>query len=322
MFIHFGMSTYDGQELSLGDQPSTRYHPTNLDVDQWVCVARDAGMEYAVLTAKHVSGHCLWPSAHTDYHVGTSANTTDVVAAFVKACEKRGILPGLYYCSWDNHHLMGSQTPTFIAQEHAWTSVAYREFQLQQVHELLTNYGPLVEMWIDIPQVLGAEGRQRQYDQIATMQPDALVAMNHSFGDGSQLNYATTWPTDVMTIERWLPNSNGGYNPWHKIGHRSRLVGDEPVKTRREPEEMLDYYLPGEVCDPIGYDWFFRQEDRLRSVEELLGMRLVARERRTNFLLNVPPNKSGVIPAESVSHLMRLRRAMDRLPALVAADRD
>jgi len=93
MFIHFGMSTFDGDELSKGDKPSTFYAPDKLDVDQWVSIARDAGMKYAVLTAKHVAGHCLWPTKHTDYQIGTSGNKTDVVGAFVEACRKRGVLP-------------------------------------------------------------------------------------------------------------------------------------------------------------------------------------------------------------------------------------
>lgn len=147
MYIHFGMSTFDGDELSRGDRPSTHYCPTKLDVDQWVSVARDAGMKYAILTAKHVSGHCLWPSKHTDYHVGTSSDTTNVVEEFVKACEKRGILPGLYYCSWDNHHTFGSISPTFTHWEGAFTTSEYRDFQMAQVEELLTQFGPVVEMW-------------------------------------------------------------------------------------------------------------------------------------------------------------------------------
>src|SRR5438552_14950198 len=87
MLIHFGMSTFDGNEISEGDKPSSFYAPDKLDVDQWISVARDAGMKYAVLTAKHVSGHCLWPSALTEYDVATSSNKTDVVDAFVKACQ-------------------------------------------------------------------------------------------------------------------------------------------------------------------------------------------------------------------------------------------
>ncbi len=101
MFLHFGMSTFDGQELSLRDQPAVAYHPDKLDVDQWIGIARDAGMKYAVLTAKQVSALCLWLSKHTDYQVDSSDNTTDVAEVFVTSCEKRGILPWLYYCSWD-----------------------------------------------------------------------------------------------------------------------------------------------------------------------------------------------------------------------------
>ena len=72
MFIHFGMSTFLDEELPDGRSPASVYAPDRLDVDQWVQVARDAGMSYAVLTAKHVAGHCLWPSSQTDYHVGRS----------------------------------------------------------------------------------------------------------------------------------------------------------------------------------------------------------------------------------------------------------
>jgi len=158
MFIHFGMSTYDGQEFSKGDEPSTLYAPDRLDVDQWIRVARDAGMRYAVLTTKHVAGHCLWPTKHTDYNVTTSGNKTDVVEAFVKACEKYGVKPGFYYCSWDNHHRFDPATEqTMEAWYGALATAAYREFQLAQVEELLTQYGPIVEVWIDIPRRLGAE---------------------------------------------------------------------------------------------------------------------------------------------------------------------
>src|SRR3954469_14978772 len=131
MFIPLGMSTFVGQELPSGKDPSSLYAPDKLDVDQWVQVARDAGMKYAVLTAKHVAGHCLWPSKHTDYDVETSGNKSDVVGEFVKACEKRGLMAGLYYCSWDNHHRFGSKTPSDVAFHAATTTQEYRDFQLK-----------------------------------------------------------------------------------------------------------------------------------------------------------------------------------------------
>jgi alpha-L-fucosidase len=294
MFIHFGMSTFVGQELPSGREASTTYAPDKLDVDQWIQVARDAGMTYAVLTTKHVSGHCLWPSKQTDYHVGTSGNKTDVVAAFVRACEKHGVMPGFYYCSWDNHHPFGSQTPSMVPFEKATTTQEYRDFQLRQVEELLTQYGKIGEVWIDIPGVLGAPGRRSQYEQIAKLQPEAVIMLNQGFGDGTKIRTDYAWPTDLCAIERWLPSSHRGYQPWHQI-------------------EARDYYVPGEVCDPIGYEWFHVEGDDPRRDEELLGMRLICMSRRANLLLDVPPDKSGRIPAKRVEALVRLRKNVERL---------
>jgi alpha-L-fucosidase len=306
MFIHFGMSTYDGDELSKGNQPSTLYNPAHLDVDQWVGVARDAGMKYAVLTTKHVAGHCLWPTRLNDYNVSTSGNKTDVVAAFVKACEKRGVLPGFYYCSWDNHNRFGSLTwsdtgalakagPAEGAKmPEPYVTRQYEDFQMGQIEELLGGYGKIAEVWIDIPMALTRDYRNRLYARIAQLQPETVIMMNHGFGDGSNLNTTQVWPTDLIAIERWLPNSQYGHRPWRTV-------------------EGKRYYLPGEVCDPIGKEWFYVETDQPRSDAELLGMYLVCRSRGTNLLLDVPPNRDGVIPARFVDALARLRKNIDKL---------
>ena len=309
MFIHFGMSTFDGQELSHGDQPSTCYAPNELDVDQWVSVARDAGMKYVVLTTKHVAGHALWPSRHTDYHVGTSGNPTNVVDKFVTACQRRGVLPGFYYCSWDNHHRFGGVTPSDIralppeqqAQGgrhmiyyQAYATPQYWDFQLAQLEELLTGYGPVAEVWIDIPGLLPRGIRTEHYRQIAHWQPGAVIMMNHGVGDGSKLEVEYAWPTDLIAIERFLPNSHTGHVKWRVIEGRR-------------------YYVPGEVCDPIGREWFYVDDDPPRSDAELLGMYLVSRSRGTNLLLDVGPDRRGLIPPRFVDALMRLRQNLDRL---------
>lgn len=294
MFVHFGMSTFDGDELSKGDKPSTFYNPDKLDVDQWIGVARDAGMKYAVMTAKHVSGHCLWPSRHTDYHVGTSGNRTDVVEAFVKACEKHGLMPGLYYCSWDNHHLLGSLTPSHHGGKHAYTTRRYQEFQTAQLEELLTQYGKIGEVWIDIPHVLPRGYRHELYDHIARWQPETVILMNHGIGDGSKFDVSNVWPTDVISIERFLPNSHTKHEPWREI-------------------EWKKYYITGEVCDPIGKEWFHVKNDQPRSDAELLGMHLVTRSRGANLLLDVGPDLHGLIPRRCVEALMRLRKNLDLL---------
>jgi alpha-L-fucosidase len=294
MFIHFGMSTFDGEELSKGDKPSTLYAPQNVDTDQWIRTARDAGMKYAVLTTKHVSGHCLWPSKYTDYNVSTSGNKTNVVQEFVSSCNKYGIMPGFYYCSWDNHHIMGSGTPSYVAWSDAYTSEKYREFMWNQMEELLSQFGKIGEVWIDIPGVLPRDYRQKLYNQMAKWQPESVIVMNHGMSDGSEFKINYAWPSDVVTIERFLPNSQTKH-----------------VKLRMI--EGKEYYLPGEVNDPIGKEWFFKDGDVPRSDAELLGMYLVARSRGTNLLLNVPPDKSGVIPKMHVDALMKLRKNIELL---------
>ena len=292
MFIHFGMSTFDGDELSKGDKPSTFYAPDQLDVEQWIVTAAEAGMKYAVLTAKHVSGHCLWPTKLTDYHVGTSGNKTDVVGKFVKACRKHGIMPGLYYCTWDNHNTFGSITPTFATKgEKSALTDEYRDWMYAQLEELLTSYGAIGEVWIDIPWLLGSEFRKKLYNRIAELQPSALIVMNHGISDGAVLNADAVWPTDVVTIERSLPSSRVGHIRWRKI------LG-------------TNYYLPGEVNDPIGYEWFYVDSDPLRSVEELAGMYMISRARHANFLLDVPPDRHGLIPQKSVNTLKLLGKRL------------
>jgi len=293
MFIHFGMSTFDDDEYSKGDKPAGFYNPVNLDVNQWIGVARDAGMKYAVLTAKHVAGHCLWPTRHTNYHTGNSGNKTDVVETFVKACNQRGVLPGLYYCSWDNHNLFGSGTPTNLTWATAYTTSEYRDFQWKQLEELLTQYGPIAEVWIDIPHFLPRDYRQKLYNQIAIWQPQAIILYNHGLADGNELRVNVAWPTDVLTIERNVPVSKFPDLRWREI-------------------EKEKYYIPGEVVDTIGNEWFYKKTDEPRTDAELLGIYLLCRSRKANLLLNVPPDKTGLISKKYIDALIRLNRNIEK----------
>ncbi|MEK6570216.1 MAG: alpha-L-fucosidase, partial [Bacteroidota bacterium] len=162
MFIHFGMSTFDGDEFSKGDKPSVLYAPDRLDVDQWIGVAKNAGMKYAVLTSKHVGGHCLWDSKvqfrgkEFDYDVATSGNKTDVVADFVKACKKHGLTPGLYWCLLDFRNNSVPHGPQ-------WTKGRLPDdfYQLarDQFTELIRRYPEVSYYWIDIPRAASAGQR-------------------------------------------------------------------------------------------------------------------------------------------------------------------
>jgi alpha-L-fucosidase len=298
MFIHFGISTMDGKENLRGDMPSARYAPPNLDVEQWIQTARDAGMKYAVLTAKHASGHCLWPSKYTDYHVGTSGNKTDVIEAFVKACAKYGIMPGLYYCSEDEHHVMGSETPLHVGWNNLYTTEEYRQFQWNQLEELLTQYGKIGEVWIDIPSALPRDYREKLYKQMARWQPEAILIANAgsepAILEDRYIQHG--WPSDVMTYEMFLPK--GVINNWRTM----QINPLKPAKTH-----YRKYYLPVEVCYPIGYSWF-HTSNIVRNDKELLKLYSTIRSRGANFLLDVPPDRTGKIPAALVNALMRLKR--------------
>lgn len=304
MFIHFGLSTFTQEEYGKKIAPASDYHPTQLDVEQWVRVAKDAGMRYAVLTAKHCTGHCLWRSAYTDFDVEASPVQTDVVGAFVKACRKHGVKPGLYYLlGWDSHH----QPTTTPAQ--------YEEFCTNQLAELLQHYGPLTVLWLDIPFDLGpdtAAALPRIYDRIKSLQPDCLVLLNQGFENGTRIRGSAPtyfykpagdktfpiWPTDVTDGERTLPPV---------AGHESKMkVGDQV------------YYVPMEVCDTLGENWFWIEGDAPRSVRMLYRLYAAVTARGANLLLDVPPDRSGRIPEASVRCLQELKSIIDNPHALPA----
>ena len=322
MFIHFGMSTYVDVSKQVnfkpsGNDPPKCYCPDRLDVDQWVCVARDAGMKYAVLTAKHISGFCLWPSKHTDYTVASSGNTTDVVAAFVESCRKRGIIPGLYYSSYDNHHRWGSRTRSDFPSRQAfmdllakrppfgglkcgredddermpYSTSLFQSFQTAQVTELLTEYGDIMELWVDHPESLGRGYRTYFYEAMSRIQPDMVILMNNGLPDSEYYDIDYAWPADLMAIERGQP-PEGGYRKWRYI-------------------EGRNYYVPGEVCDsiaPVKLDWFWLEGDRPRPFQELLGQFKACKQGGANYLLNVPPDKHGRIPDVFIQTLAQLRK--------------
>ena len=289
MFIHYGMSTFVNGNWQTSP-PAETYAPSHLDVRQWIRVARQAGMKYAVLTAKHVAGHCLWDSRDYDYDVASSSETTDVVAEFMAACKAEGIKAGLYYCVLDNHNEGGVK----------WTDpVAPEYFKLIKKHltELHTRYPGIFEQWIDIPRKLSAEQRRELYRLIKRLSPKCIVMMNQGFLDGQQIP-EDCWPTDLADGERTLPPPTG-HDP------RKRVKGKS-------------YYIPMEVCDTIGKKWFWARNDPPKSVKTVYRLYAKSTSRKANFLLNVPPDPTGRIPQDAVNRLMELRAVIEN-PSLLPA---
>ena len=314
MFISFGLSTFLESEYPDGKAPAARYAPDRLDVDQWISVARDAGMKYAVLTAKHVAGHCLWPSRVTEYTVARSGNRTDVVEHYVKACEKRGVKAGLYYCSWDNRNRFGSRTPSdpdsaviierpnfnYLADglpaydkkgktyRYAFTTSLYQDYDTDQITELLTQYGPIVEVWLDIPGLFGRGYRAFLYRRIAEMQPETVVLTNSGMNSGEPFRVDYAWPCDVVAIEIKMP-PEAGHKKWRTV-------------------EGKECYLPGECSQTIGSGWFHSPGHVPKPDKELADLYTAVRNRGMNLLLNVPPDRSGRILDDCVQAVARLRK--------------
>ena len=296
MFIHFGLATFSQDEYADRQADIELYKPTSLDPDQWVHTAKEAGMKYAVLTARHQQGHCLWPSKFTEFSVANSPVQRDVVGEFVAACHKHGVLPGLYYLlGWELKHQSQLDPPR------------YSEFLINQLAELLSNYGPIFELWLDIPFDLGPNTQeilQKLYEHIKSIQPGCLVMLNCSEWEGESIrrrkatyNFKdidgpeiSIWPADLIDGER-TPPPVAGHDPKIEL-------------------EGATYYLPMEVCDSIGKYWFHIDGDAPKNTDELVALYQATVGRGANLLLNVPPDRTGRIPQECIDALADLAKSI------------
>ena len=211
MFIHWGPVSLTGHEIgwSRGKQTPIeeydnlykKFNPERFDADAWVKVAKDAGMKYIVLTTKHHDGFCLWDTKLTDYNIMNTPFKRDVVKELAAACKKGGIAFGTYYSVCDWHHPDFPLTsPGGGVKREKSDLDSYNQYLLGQLRELVTNYGPLITIWNDVPQMFQGRGVET-IKLVRTLQPD--ITINDRSGDGG----------DYDTPEQEI----GGFNlqrPW------------------------------------------------------------------------------------------------------------
>ncbi|MFE4194309.1 alpha-L-fucosidase [Paenarthrobacter sp. NPDC056912] len=282
VFIHFGINTFAGKEWSDGTLPAAGFNPTELDAGSWVRVAKDAGARYLVLTAKHHDGFCLWPTATTGYSVASSpwrGGQGDVVREVAEACQEQGIGLGLYLSPWDRNAECYSDP------------VAYDDFYVQQLTELCTGYGPLMELWFD---GAGSVGREYNWDRIIAVvrehQPDAMI-----FNMGQP------------TI-RWVGNENG------LASDPVNYVVDRTADTQyTDSNSQLGYagYLPPECDVSLRRGWFWHPDDQPKTTEHLLAIYYRSVGMGANLLLNLPPDTRGLIPDEDQAILLEWKAELD-----------
>ncbi len=301
MFIHYGMSTYDGEVLSDGRTPVQEYNPTDLDVDQWIRTAKDAGMKYAILTAKHVSGFCLWDSKvqwmgkEFVYDVAASPVDTDVVANFMKACKKYDIVPGIYYCTMDRRH---SHQKVNWTPNLPYISKEYLQLMKDHLIELHTNYPEIAIQWLDIPRHLTYKQREVLYKLVKYINPDCLFMYNYGTESRDLLQAYTihdamkvTWPTDILNSE---------ITPIK-----------QPFNGRQEYGGKI-YELGYEHCISLTDGWFWTETSELKSYKELIKTWDETRRLNGNLLLNLAPDKTGKIPKASIRRLMKMAKYIEK----------
>ena len=300
MFVHFGMNTFIEMEWSEGKEPATTYNPTELDCEQWVRTARDAGFRYVLLVTKHHDGFCLWDSRVTDYDVASSGNTTDVVKAVSDACRKYGLEFGVYYSLWDRHE------PSYKASDFS----GYRQFMDEQLTELLTNYGEVCEIWFD-----GGWDRKAEdwdiphiYELVKRLQPDCAMGVNNSA---------------YLAESNLSENIYGSAGPDEMTGKHTVKFGYFPMDFRLKDPYIAnwndniiynidgeDYYLPFEhtICLSKKWNWFQKQDVmETRDIDELEDLFYRAMANNNTLVINVPPDRRGLFRQNEINALMELR---------------
>ena len=302
MFIHFGPNTLTKAGWGDGKFEARDVQFSHLDVRQWAQVAAEAGMKYAVLTAKHHDGFCLWPSKHTEYSVKNATTRVDIVGAYVEEFRKAGLQTGLYYSLWDRNY------PEYE------NDAKYAEYMRLQVAELLSDYGPILELWFDGAWDKDFPSRQWPYDpawerdpksglqhgqrwewkelyqHIHRLQPQCLVVNNSSSDRPGQVRYP---PVDLRTVE-------------HFDFVFQEKLWEPRIDPNFETESGKRIQLPLEYCTSLNPDWFWIEGKCYShpSVETIAGWHRRARRESANLLLNVGPDKTGVIPAYH-AHFLR-----------------
>ena len=198
-FLHFGMNTFTGNEWGHGTDSPELFNPSELDCEQWVKALKDGGFKMALITAKHHDGFCLWPTATTEYSVKNSPwkdGKGDVVRELRDACEKYGLKFGVYLSPWDRNAECYGDSP------------AYNKFFIEQLSELLTNYGEVHEVWFDGANGEGPNGKKQEYDwtailaKIRELQPKAVTAIMGDdvrwVGNEGGLGRATEWSATAI----------------------------------------------------------------------------------------------------------------------------
>lgn len=303
-FIHFGLNTFNDREWGYGDTDPKTFNPTNLDCEQWAQTLVKAGMKGVILTAKHHDGFCLWPFEGTDYSVKNSPwknGQGNVVKELSEACKKYGLKFAVYLSPWDRHQA-NYGTPEYLPYFYA------------QLHDLLTNYGPVFEVWFD-----GANGGDgwyggakdirtidrknyynypRIYEMLDSIQPQAII-----FSDGGPGC-------------RWVGNEKGfaGATNWSFLRKGEVHPGYDKSYELQYGHPDGNQWVPAECDVSIRPGWFYHPEedDRVKSPDQLVDLYYRSVGHNATLLLNFPVDRRGLIHPVDSAYAVRFHEMIQQ----------
>lgn len=312
-FFHFGINTFTDREWGDGKEDLSRFDPTRLDARQWVRVAKEAGIRQVILTAKHHDGFCLWPSKYTDHTIARTPYKNghgDIVREFADACHAYGMGLGLYLSPWDRN------SPAY------GDSARYNQLFLHWLTELLTQYGKVDEIWFDGANGEGPNGKKQVYafeawyHLIRRLQPQAVIAIMGPdvrwVGTETGQGRLTEWsvlPVNARQEESIAANSQKDQT-FAPLGD---LVNEDLGSREQLMKAKGLIWYPAETDVSIRPGWFYhsKEDSLVRSPKGLMDLYFTSVGRNSVLLLNIPPDRDGLISDADVRSLREWKRLMD-----------
>jgi alpha-L-fucosidase len=295
LFVHFGPNTFSDKEWGEGTEPEDIFNPAHLDCRQWCRIAKASGAKGIIVTAKHHDGFCLWPSKYSKHTVRESKwkkGKGDVLKELSQACKEYGLKFGVYISPWDRNH------PKYGTD-------GYNDVFVNMMKEIFHNYGPIWELWWDGANGEGPNGKKQVYDwkrfekTVREMSPQTIIF------------------SDIGPDIRWCGNENGiaGETNWNYLDTEGfiRGVGAPPVDTLNQGNINGKNWIPAEGDVSIRPGWFYHKEEdeKVKTPEQLFQLYLKSVGRGANLLLNVPPDRNGMINGKDWAVLVGFKKLRD-----------
>jgi alpha-L-fucosidase len=303
-FLHFTVNTFTDKEWGYGDEDPNIFQPSRFDADAIVLALKSAGVAGFILTCKHHDGSCLWPTKTTDHSIRASSwkgGQGDIVRDLSDAARRAGLRFGVYLSPWDRNNP-------------AYGSPRYIEIYRQQLTELLTQYGPIFEVWHD-----GANGGDGYYGgarEKRTIDKRTYYDWPKTWELVRRLQPQAVIFSDVGPDIRWVGNERGiaGDPCWacyDPVGSDGGPASPGDVREKESPTGTRHgfHWLPAECDVSIRPGWFWHESEnaRVKTPTQLIDLYYKSAGRGANLLLNVPPNRLGLLQEEDLKSLRDLR---------------